>query len=591
MTRFLLPSLALVLALVLGVGARSPSAAVAACPGSNPPNQLVLAGGSGQTVQLGRQFPVDLQVQLANTNGCPLTGNLAGYDVDFDAPGSGASGFFASTGSRDVVVGTDGQGIASAPGFTANFTPGSYTVDAHSDFGTVELYLTNTAGGLASSIAPSGGTPQAASVDTRYAQPLQARVVDATGNPVQGVTVSFSILVGPTGGSATFLGGGPAAATTDADGVATSPPLQANGSPGRFTAVASADGVSAVATYTLDNHAAASTLSAVGGTTQSATIESRYPKRLAARVADQDGAPIEGAEVVFTLAAAGGSGGGGGASAAAGATFLGGDVQATVLTDASGIATTPPVLANGTPGVFTALATFAGSTAPVTYTLRNVPAKLVAAGVSRSSVVGRRYSHALQVRVVGGGGAPIAGVTVTFSVGKAGNDATAAFPDGTSMATVTSNASGVAIAPALTANSVAGGFEATASLAGSQPVTYTLRNRSGPPASITTGAADGSSAVLGARFPVRLAVTVADANGNPVGEAVVRFAAPESGPGGRFTIRSHGRTRSVRTVRVRTDASGVAIAPPFVASGASGGYVVSVRSGSTRAAFALVNRP
>jgi hypothetical protein len=40
-----------------------------ACPASNPPNELVLAAGSGQQAQLGKQFAQSLQVQLANTNG------------------------------------------------------------------------------------------------------------------------------------------------------------------------------------------------------------------------------------------------------------------------------------------------------------------------------------------------------------------------------------------------------------------------------------------------------------------------------------------------------------------------------------------
>ncbi len=83
-----------------GAGAR---AASSACPTSNPPNELVLAGGSGQQAQLGKPFAQNLQVALANTNGCPLTGNLAGVTVNFDAPGSGASGIFASSGSREGV--------------------------------------------------------------------------------------------------------------------------------------------------------------------------------------------------------------------------------------------------------------------------------------------------------------------------------------------------------------------------------------------------------------------------------------------------------------------------------------------------------
>ena len=82
----------------------------------------MLAGGTGQTTQLGKPFPQNLQVRLANTNGCPLTGNLAGVDVTFTVPASGASGNFPSTGSNIAVVGTDEQGTATAPPLIASDT-------------------------------------------------------------------------------------------------------------------------------------------------------------------------------------------------------------------------------------------------------------------------------------------------------------------------------------------------------------------------------------------------------------------------------------------------------------------------------------
>jgi hypothetical protein len=576
---------ALVVAVALAASGAGAGAASGACPASNAPNELTLAGGSGQEAQLGKQFAQNLQVVLANTNGCPLTGNLAGYDMTFDAPGSGPSGVFAGSGSREAVVGTNGEGIATAPALTANSTAGSFAVGAHSDFGTVQFSLSNTASGLAASITPTGGTPQAASVNSRYGQPLQARVVDAHGDPVQGATVSFSIVPGSTGAGASFLGGGQATATTDSSGLATSPPLQANGSPGRFSAVASTDGVTALAGYSLDNHAAAYTLSTVDSATQSATVDSRYAKPLTARLLDQDAQPIEGANVTFTLGAEAAGAGAGGA-AAAGASFVGGASQATVLTDPNGEATTPAILANATPGEFTATATVMGSTTSLTYTLHNLAARLVAGEPSRSATVEHRYSRALNVRVRGADGKGLRGVNVTFTIGKASNNASASFSDGTSQATATTNSTGIATAPTMTANSIAGSFKATAALSGSKPASYTLRNRAGQPDAIATGVADGISATIGSRLPIRLAVTVTDKNGNPVAGTLVRFTAPNYGPGGHFTTRAH----STRTVRVRTNADGIAIAPLFSTNRTAGGYTVGVRAGEIRAAFALVNR-
>src|SRR5207244_2527976 len=69
---FVLTGLTVAVALAAsGAGAR---AASSACPTSNPPNELLLVGGSGQQAQLGKQFAENLRVALANTNGCPLTG-------------------------------------------------------------------------------------------------------------------------------------------------------------------------------------------------------------------------------------------------------------------------------------------------------------------------------------------------------------------------------------------------------------------------------------------------------------------------------------------------------------------------------------
>jgi protocatechuate 3,4-dioxygenase beta subunit len=450
-----------------GAGAR---AAGNACPTSNSPNELELAGGSGQTAQLGKQFPESLQVELANSNGCPLTGNLAGIYIAFDAPGGGASGVFAGSGTHIAVVGTNAQGVATAPAFTANYTAGDYTVDAQSDYGTVQLYLSNTANGLPSAIAATGTTSEEATVNGSYGQPLQARVTDANGNAVQGATVTFAIVPGPTGASATFLGG-PATADTDANGLATSPPLVANGVPGRFTATASTAGVSTVTIYALDNHATTTALQLISTRDPSATVDTQYRWSLQARLLDANGQPIEGATVTFAIAAA---------DNGAAATFLGGTGQATAVTDANGLATAPPLVADKTAGRFTA----------------------------------------------------------------------------------------------------------TATASGARPSQYSLENLAAAPAGIAAGAANGQSTTVGMRFPIPLAVTVTDRNGNPVAHAKVVFAAPKSGATGRFT---HKRRR----VTVTTGIKGIAVAPPFTANASQGGYVVTatVKGRSVRTAFSLMNLP
>jgi hypothetical protein len=467
-------------------GSRPAGAAAGQCPDSNQPNTLAVVAGSPQTAQLGKPFQTNLQVALANTNACPLTGQLGGYAVSFSAPSGGASGTFANSGSNTITVGTDGTGTATAPTFTANDTAGSYGVGADSEFGSTSLYLTNTAGGLPASIAPTGATAQAASINSQYEQPLQAQVLDGIGRPVQGVTVSFALGTGPSGASASFLtGGAQATATTNSDGVATSSLFVANSSPGRFTATASASGLAGVASFSLDNHAAPQTLRAAGAPAQTATVDHRYRWPLSARLLDPSGQAVEGA-------------------------------------------------------------------------------------------------------------------TVTFTLGRAAGGATASFPDGSAQATETSDSSGRATSPPLEANSTAGSFTATASVNGSKPLSFRLENLAGSPATITVGAADGQSTPIGFRFPIRLAVTITDKDGNAVPRAGVTFSAPTHGPSGRFDsyvrARTHGNARdpraaahTTRVVRVKTDRKGIAIAPPLTANRHSGGYAVTVRAGRQRAAFALVN--
>jgi len=117
----------------------------------------------------------------------------------------------------------------------------------------------------------------------------------------------------------------------------------------------------------------------------------------------------------------------------------------------------------------------------------------------------------------------------------------------------------------------------------------------GPPTTLIAGVGATQSVPAGARFPIRLAVTVIDAEGAPVPDALVSFAAPNRGPSGFFTIRSGGaqvpasRTRRVHLVEVRTNACGIALAPKFTANRRAGGYVVVASVEHVKAAFALVN--
>jgi protocatechuate 3,4-dioxygenase beta subunit len=385
-------------------GTQSSPTSTSNCPSPNPPNQLTLVAGTPQTTTLDTAFAGGLQVALANSDGCAVTG-AAGVAVTFSAPTGGASGRFSSSNSSTATVGADASGTVAAPTFAANGTAGNYTVTASSPYGSVSFALTNTATGLPARLTAIPLKHRSTRVGGHFSQPLQVRVLDAEGNPVAGVAVTFALGSASAGGCGATASAGAATGTT-----------------------ASAD-------------------------------------------------------------------------------FAGGGTQATATSGARGIATSPALTATTAAGSFTATASVSGS---------------------------------------GGAGA-------TEGASKDGD------PD------------------------VA-------------PVGFSLVNLAGAPAKVAPGVGSTQSTPAGNAFPIRLAVTVTDADSNPVRGALVTFFAPTAGASGRFTFHSRDKHDHAahlsysRMVKVRTGACGIAVAPSFTASGEPGGYVVQASAEPARpAAFALVN--
>jgi hypothetical protein len=344
---------------------------------------------------------------------------------------------------------------------------------------------------------------------------------------------------------------------------------------------------------------APNTLILAGGTPQTAALETPLAGTLQVALASTNGCPLTtalaGLPVTFSAPASGASG----VFAASGSNTL------TVGTDASGTATAAMFSANGTAGSYAIVANSAyGSVSfAVTNSAAGLPAAMRVAGrASQSATVSTRYKHPLAVKLLDARGRPVQGLSVTFTLGAgvpgasgAGGGAGASFSGGASQATVRTNSAGIATSPHFEAGAAAGTFTATAVLAengelGSpRGVNFALRNLAGMPASVAAGAAASETAATGAHFTIRLAVTVRDANANPVPHAIVTFSAPGRGPSGNFARARH---RRARIVRIRTNAAGVAVAPPFTANGKPGGYAVkAIVRHAGAAAFALVNLP
>jgi hypothetical protein len=350
----------------------------------------------------------------------------------------------------------------------------------------------------------------------------------------------------------------------------------------------------------------------VAGSPQSATLGGAFATGLQVALVNSDGCPVTGAAgaaVTFTAPTSGASG-----------TFAGsGSSAVTVGANAQGAASAPPLSANPTPGDYavSAVSAYGSVSFSLTNSAAGVPATLnpISAARSATSVMGR-YSQPLQVQVLDANGAPLAGISISFTVTAAsGADACgtaqgagASFVGGAAQASATTDAAGVASSPALIANAQAGSFSASAALAAGShasesasipsvaPLSFALTNLPGVPAKLTAGVGAAQAAAPGERFPIRLAVTVADAQKNPVAGALVTFSAPATGASGSFLVDRRSRQIHTRVVQVKSDACGVAVAPTFNADQRTGGYVVRASVAQVRAkhrlvaAFALVNR-
>ena len=222
-----------------------------------------------QSATVSSNFATALQATVKDASGNPVSG----ISVTFTAPGTGPSGTFS--GSITASSNTNSSGVATAPILTANSQAGGpYTVTAMvAGVATPANYsLTNTAGTPAS-ITATVGTPQSATVSTSFATALQATVKDASGNPVNGVSVTFT--APGSGSTATFSGSTTASSNTNSSGVAIAPILTANSQAGGpYTVTATVAGVATAANYSLTNTGGSTGGSLVGSGNSAMTLVS-----------------------------------------------------------------------------------------------------------------------------------------------------------------------------------------------------------------------------------------------------------------------------------------------------------------------------
>ena len=228
-------------------------------------------GGSGPGLDtsgllLSGDFNGDGKTDLVSGNSLyPGNGNGT-FQAPLSFPGTAMlTGDFNGDGILDLVVtnaavvvtgllygngdGTFRQGLATAGGVP--LAVADFNGDGRADILTASssgvTVLLGSANFGVSTLTATGGTPQSTTVGTAFAAPLQVTVKDVSGNPVSGVTVTFTA---PTAGASAMLSS--ATALTNSSGVASVTAI-ANNIAGSYAAMATVGTLSA--SFSLTNAA------------------------------------------------------------------------------------------------------------------------------------------------------------------------------------------------------------------------------------------------------------------------------------------------------------------------------------------------
>jgi adhesin/invasin len=460
-------------------------------PSEGAPARLTIASGDGQSGRVGTALADPLVAVVTDAKSRPVVGVMVAFAVRGDARGavvapdtaptdsSGRASARLTLGSRVGAVGVTAR--------VAGTTDGA--LDA--EFGADALPAS------ADAIAAAGGDNQSAPAGSALADPLVARVTDAFGNPVAGVTVTWTAQGGGSVDHArTTTGGdgraqatrtlGPTAGTQSATAAAAG----LAGSPVRFTHRALAGN--------------ADRLRIVSGDNQSAAPGAALAAPLVVSVTDAGDNPVGGRAVSWVVATGGGS-----VSAASSNTGADGRAATQWTVGATpGPNTLNAVVSGVGVATFTATATAAGS-----------PELAVAAEPSAQAFSGQAFAAqpVIQLQTPGGASQPQAGVDVTAAIASGGGSlggTTTRATDGAGRATfIDLQITGAAGSRALVF--AADGYTSTSSRA--------IDVRAAGPSQANSSIAANPATITTAQTSA-VTVTVQDAFGAPLAGAAVAWS-------------------------------------------------------------------
>ena len=476
-------------------------------PGAATKLAFTTQPATGQNIQAKGTGSFSVGVAVEDTYGNIETGDNA-TTVTLAINNNPSGGVLTCTGGLGPQTVT--AGVATFNGCAITKVGTGYTLKASSNparTAPANANAFNITAGAPASIAVSSGSGQSATVGAAFANPLVALVTDANGNPVPLATVTFT--PPGSGASATIAGGN--TAVTNAQGLATSGTLTANGTAGTYNVTASAPGTNTLSFSETNNPSTATKLTFTTQPTAGQNIQATGTGTFNVSVAVQDASGnTETGDNATTVTLAinnnpsGGvlscTGGLGPKTVTAGvATFTGCAITKAgtgyTLTASSNPARTAPANAN-------AFNITAGAPASIA----------VSSGSGQSATVSTAFTNPLVALVTDANGNPVPLATVTFT--PPGSGASATIGGGN---TAVTNAQGLATSGTLTANATAGGpYNISAAATGTNTVNFSETNNVGPATKLTftTQPTSGQNIQATGTGTFNVSVAVQDANGN-----------------------------------------------------------------------------
>ncbi|NUO63261.1 MAG: Ig-like domain-containing protein [Gemmatimonadaceae bacterium] len=489
-------------------------------------HDVVVSSGDGQSAAVGTAATDSLVAKVRDQYG----NAVPGVAVTWAATAGG--------GSVSPASATSGATGLAKTRLTVGPRPGANAVTATAA-GLASIVFNATAiTGPAASLVVVSGDAQSATVGRVLAQPLTVRALDAYGNPVGGVSVTWAASAG---------GGAPVTTTTSAEGLA-STQWTLGTHPGSATASASAAGVGEVSFTATAITGPVASLEVVSGAGQSARVNTTAADSLVVRAVDEYRNPVAGVAVHWAATTSGtgvapsdvttGDDG----LARAQLTLRPASGTNTVIAAASGV---PPVSfdATGTPGDATTIEVYGVS--------------------STTAVVGTRITFSAQVFDAFGN--RVGGTVVRWVVTAGG---------GSFEESQTTSGSDGLVTAAWILGTHPGAQTATASLASGSSVTFAVNTIPGPVQSLEKVSGDGQSAQVPATLPDSLVVRARDQYGNVVPGATVSW--------------NGGSRGSISPVSATTDANGLASAQWKLSQP---GLDSATASGGGRVVFTAIGTP